>query len=166
MDKSITDSILGVCTALNKHKVQYLIVGGTAVALHGYFRWSHNQSGTLTQKYDLDIWYNPTYDNYFKLLDVLEELGQNVTEFREEQSPNPKSSFFRFEMERFTLDFLPELKGLSKFGLSFDRKEVVNFNGIDILLINFDDLIKDKEKDSRPKDLIDIKQLKAKRKFE
>ena len=165
MDKNITDSILGVCTALNKHQVQYLIVGGTAVALHGYFRWSNNQAGKFTEKYDLDIWYNPTYDNYFKLLDTLEELGQNVIEFREEQSPNPKSSFFRFEMEIFTLDFLPELKGLSKFSLSFDRREVVNFNGIDILVINFDDLIKDKETDSRPKDLIDIKQLKAKRKF-
>ncbi len=164
MDKSITDSILEVCTALNKHKVQYLIVGGTAVALHGYFRWSQNPTGTFTEKYDLDIWYNPSYDNYFKLLDALEELGQNVTEFREEQSPKPKSSFFRFEMERFTLDFLPELKGLSKFGLSFDRKEVINFNGTDILVIHFDDLIKDKETDSRPKDLIDIKQLKAKRK--
>ena len=164
MDKSITDSILEVCTALNKHNVQYLIVGGTAVALHGYFRWSYNQAGILTEKYDLDIWYNPTYDNYFKLRDALEELGQNITEFKEEKSPTPKSSFFRFEMERFTLDFLPKLKGLSKFGLSFDRREIVDFNGIDILVINFDDLIKDKETDSRPKDLIDIKELKAKRK--
>ena len=164
MDKSITDSILGVCTILKKHDVQYLIVGGTAVALHGYFRWSYNEAGKLTEKYDLDIWYNPTYGNYFKLLDALEELGQSVTEFREEQSPNPKSSFFRLEMERFTLDFLPTLKGLSKFVLSFKKREVVNFKGVDIFVINFDDLIKDKETDSRPKDLIDIKQLKGKRK--
>lgn len=164
MEKSIADNILSVCTALNKHNVQYLIVGGTAVALHGYFRWSYNQAGVPSEKYDLDIWYNPTYDNYFHLLFALEELGQDVSEFREEQSPNPKSSFFRFEMEKFTLDFLPELKGLSKFRLSFDKREVVNFNGTDILVISFDDLIKDKETDSRPKDLIDIKQLKAKRK--
>lgn len=80
------------------------------------------------------------------------------------QTPDPKSSFFKFEMEKFTLDFLPELKGLSKFGLSFERKEVVNFNGTDILVISFDDLIKNKETDARPKDLIDIKHLLAKRK--
>jgi hypothetical protein len=50
------------------HSVEYLVVGGTAVALHGYFRQSHDPSGQLMEKHDLDFWYNPTYDNYFKLL--------------------------------------------------------------------------------------------------
>ena len=68
-------------------------------------------------------------------------------------------------MERFTLDFLPELKGLLKFRLSFDKREIIDFNGTDILVISFDDLIKDKEADARPKDLLDIKQLLAKRKL-
>lgn len=94
----------------------------------------------------------------------MEELGQDVSEFREEQSPNPKNSFFRFEIEKCTIDFLPELKALPKFRRSFDKREVVSFNGIDILVIGFEDLIKDKETNARPKDLIDIKQLMAKRK--
>ena len=68
MEKSLTDEILQVCQILNKNSVQYLVVGGTAVAFHGYFRWSQNASDTPTEKFDLDIWYNPTYDNYFKLL--------------------------------------------------------------------------------------------------
>lgn len=164
MEKSLTDHILDVCKILNKHTVQYLIVGGTAVAFHGYFRWSHNSSGELTDKFDLDIWYNPTYDNYFRLLNTLEELGQDITEFREEQSPSPLKSYFRFDLEKFTLDFLPELKGLSKFKSSFDKKEIVNLKGIDIPFIAFDDLLKDKATDSRPKDLSDINQLKSKRK--
>jgi hypothetical protein len=67
-------------------------------------------------------------------------------------------------LEKFTLDFLPELKGLSKFIKSFDKKEVVNIKGLDILIINFDDLITDKAANSRPKDLLDIKELKSKRK--
>lgn len=67
-------------------------------------------------------------------------------------------------MERFTLDFLPKLKGLLKFRSSFNKKEIVNFSGTDILVISFDDLIKDKEADARQKDLIVIKQLLAKRK--
>ena len=164
MDNSITTNILKVCTTLNKHNVEYLIVGGTAVAFHGYFRWSNDHSGAPAAKYDLDIWYNPTYTNYFKLLDTLEDLGQDVSGFRQEQTPNPKSSFFKLEMEKFTLDFLPKLKGLSRFGLSFDKKEIINFNGIDILVISFDDLILDKEANARPKDLIDIKHLLAKKK--
>jgi hypothetical protein len=94
------------------HSVEYLVVGGTAVALHGYLRQSHDTSGHLMEKHDLDFWYNPTYDNYFKLLDSLEELGLDVTEFRDEIAPNPKKSFFKLEQENFKMDFLPELLGL------------------------------------------------------
>jgi hypothetical protein len=39
MEKNLTDEILWVCQILNKNDVQYLIVGGTAVAFHGYFRF-------------------------------------------------------------------------------------------------------------------------------
>lgn len=105
-----------------------------------------------------------TYDNYFNLLNALEELGQDINEFREEQSPNPLKSYFRFDLEKFTLDFLPKLKGLSKFRTSFDKKEVVNLKGIDIPFIGLDDLLVDKGTNSRLKDLSDITQLKSKRK--
>jgi hypothetical protein len=54
-------------------------------------------AGKIAEKPDLDFWYNPTYDNYFKLLNALEELGQDVTRFKDEQTPNPKKSFFRYE---------------------------------------------------------------------
>ncbi len=80
MEKNLTEEILRVCQLLNNNSVQYLIVGGTAVAFHGYFRWSQNFTGVPTEKYDLDIWY-PTYDNYFKLLNALADLGQNVKVF-------------------------------------------------------------------------------------
>ena len=89
----------------NKNAVQYLIVGGTAVAFHGYFRWSQNSSDNPTDKFDFDIWYNPTYDNYFKLLNSLTDLGQDVKEFFEEQSSNPLKSYFKFDLDKFTLDF-------------------------------------------------------------
>ena len=74
MEKSLTDDILHVCKILNKNAVQYLIVGGTAVAFHGYFRWSQNSSGAPAEKFDLDIWYNPTYENYFNLLKFFEGI--------------------------------------------------------------------------------------------
>jgi predicted nucleotidyltransferase len=164
VERSITDYILDVCKALNEQRVQYLIVGGTAVAFHGYFRWSYNSAGKPADKFDLDIWYNPTYPNYFKLLNALEQLGQDVTEFRGEQSPDPIKSYFRYDLEKFTLDFLPKLKGLSKFIKSFEKREIVNIKGVDILILNFDDLIADKAENSRPKDLLDIKELKSKRK--
>ena len=70
MDKGLRTSLLTVCGLLSKHKVEYLIVGGTAVALHGYFRMSVSIAGIPADKPDLDFWYNPSYKNYFKLLDA------------------------------------------------------------------------------------------------
>ena len=161
MEKKLIDSILEVCHVLNENDVHYLIVGGTAVAFHGYFRWSQNSSGQPAEKFDLDIWYNPTYDNYFNLLNSLAQLKQDVSEFQEEKSPNPLKSYFRFDFDNFTLDFLPKLKSVAKFRDSYKNKEVVTLKNIDIPFIGFDELLQDKAANSRPKDLLDIKQLKS-----
>ena len=56
MENNLADSILSVCKVLNKYAVQYIIVGGTAVALHDYFRQSMNLAGTVANKPDLDFW--------------------------------------------------------------------------------------------------------------
>ncbi len=159
MENNLTDNILSVCQVLNKHTVQYMVVGGVAVALHGYFRQSINLAGVVADKPDLDFWYNPTYENYFKLLNALEELGQDVSEFKEEQSPNPKKSFFKYQFENFTLDLLPELKAPLAFNVSFTNREIIIFNQIDIPFINYQDLISDKKVNARPKDIQDIEQL-------
>ncbi len=161
MEKQLTDEILRICQILNKNDVQYLIVGGTAVAFHGYFRWSQNSAGAPTEKFDLDIWYNPTYENYFKLLNGLAEPGQDVKEFFEEQSPNPLKSYFKYDLDKFTLDILPKLKGDTKFKQVYEKKEITTIRGIHIQFIGFDELLKDKAANSRPKDLADIKQLKS-----
>jgi len=97
---------------LEKHNVQYMLIGGSAVALNGYYRHSINIAGELTEKPDIDIWYNPTYENYYNTLKVMEELGQDITEFRKEQNPNPRKSFFKLDFDNFTLDILPEIKQL------------------------------------------------------
>ncbi|HEX8315043.1 MAG TPA: hypothetical protein VF609_08625 [Flavisolibacter sp.] len=105
MESSLGDSILGVCRTLNKFSVEYIIVGGTAVALPGHYRHSMNIAGEITEKPDLDFWYNPTYDNYFKLLNALEDLRQDVTKFREEQTPSPKKSLLGMNLKVLHLTF-------------------------------------------------------------
>lgn len=44
--------------ALNKHGIEYLLVGGYAVIYHGYNRTTG----------DIDIWVKKTEDNYRKLV--------------------------------------------------------------------------------------------------
>lgn len=164
MNGNLPERLLAVCGVFNDHGVEYLAVGGTAVALHGYYRLSTNSAGAVTDKPDVDLWYNPTYGNYFKLLRALEALGQDVRVFQAEQAPNPKKSFFRYEFEQFTLDLLPELKAALAFGASYRVRELFMLDEVAIPLISLDDLLADKAANARPKDLIDIAHLKANRK--
>lgn len=164
MDKGLRDSLLTVCGLLDKHGVEYLIVGGAAVALHGYFRMSISVAGFQAEKPDLDFWYNPTYKNYFCLLDAIAELGEDVSEFKNETTPTPQQSFFKLNFEAFTIDFLPELPGLSKFRKSYEKKEVVDVEGTNIPFIDFDDLIANKLALQREKDITDVEELKKRHK--
>lgn len=137
-----------------------MIIGGTAVALNGYYRHSVNLAGEITDKPDIDIWYNPTFGNYFNILKVMEELVQNITEFKNEQSPNPRKSFFRLDFDNFTLDLLPQIKAPIKFSDANKRKETVEVAETQIHFMDYFDLMQDKKANARKKDLADIEQLK------
>ncbi|MFT3702464.1 MAG: hypothetical protein QM802_08845 [Agriterribacter sp.] len=160
MKDSLQDSLLTVCKLLEKYNVKYMLVGGMAVALNGYYRHSINTAGELTDKPDIDIWYNPTYENYFNILKVMNELGQDITEFKNEQSPNPRKSFFKLNFDNFTLDILPVIKGNIKFIDANQRKETIELEKTPIYFLNYLDLIEDKKATARKKDLEDIEQLK------
>jgi hypothetical protein len=106
---------------------------------------------------------NPTYENYYNLLNALEDLGEDVKEFKDEKIPYPKKSFFKYEFKDFTLDLLPQLKAPLKFSRCYEKREIVNFNDIDIAFISLENLIEDKKATCRPKDLSDIEHLKNKK---
>ena len=117
-------------------------------------------AGVPADRPDVDIWYNPSYANYFKLLEALADLGQDIRKYKNEQSPNPRKSFFKHEFEYFSLDLLPEIKASLRFGTAFSRKEIMELDGAAIPFIDFEDLIADKEAAARPKDFLDIQHLR------
>lgn len=53
---------------LNEHKVKYLLVGGYAVSLHGYIRYTS----------DMDIWILSNKTNAKKIVNVLKDFN-NLT---------------------------------------------------------------------------------------
>ncbi len=163
MNNALIDNTLRICAALHSHHVEYMIVGGTAVALHGFFRVSTNAAGVPVTKPDLDFWYNPTYPNYYKLLDALASLEINVTSFKAEKSPDPKRSFFKYDFEEFTLDFLPRLKADLVFRNAFESAVTINYQNVPISFLAYEDLIKDKLTNPRKKDIEDVDELKKRR---
>ena len=163
MENNLLEGLPVVCEILNKHGVEYLIIGGAAVALHGHPRYSMDAAGNVAEKSDFDFWYNPTYDNYYKLLDAIHELGEDVSLFRAEKAPDPKRSFFTINREKSTIDLLPEVPGLGKFRTSFNNKVTSTIGEITVPVISYEDLITSKQKQGRSKDVEDIKQLNLRR---
>lgn len=160
MHHNFRKSLLAVCSLLEKYDVKYMLVGGAAVALTGYYRHSVNMAGEITEKPDIDIWYTPTYENYLSILKVIETLGQDITEFKNERDLNPRESFFKLDFEDFTLDFLPKIKASIKFSEAYQRVETVELDKVKIHFISFQDLLEDKRASARKKDEEDIEHLK------
>ncbi|MFT4023793.1 MAG: hypothetical protein QM664_08440 [Flavihumibacter sp.] len=94
------------------------------------------------------------------MIDVLEDLGQDVKVFRDEQTPDPKRSFFRYQFPLFTLDFLPSIKLQLKFWEAYNRTFELDLGSFILPVIPYEDLLKDKIAVSRPKDISDIEALK------
>jgi hypothetical protein len=160
MQSSFIQHILEVCKTLNEYSVEYLIIGGTSVGFHGYYRDTTDGLGRVLGKHDFDFWFNPTLENYQNILKAIRALGKDVSRLENESAANPKKSFLRFEFEEFKIDFLPEVTGLKSFGKSFSTKHQSKVNDIIINILSLDDLIAAKEVNPRPKDLEDILQLK------
>lgn len=157
--KNLIDCTKHNCKILNHHKVEYLIIGGTAVAIHGYPRLSTAPDGSTLGKHDLDFWYNPTYENYFKLVKALKDIGFE-SNFLYEKKPDPRKSFFKYEFEHYKIDFLPNVKGLDKFYKAYNNRFLINLDGIEISVISYKDLITTKEFSNREKDRVDIEMLR------
>lgn len=163
MDSDLKAHLVALCGLLERSCVHYMLVGGTAVALHGYYRHSMGPMGQPAEKPDIDIWFSPTYENYYHLLLAPEALGSDVSEYRNELDPDPKKSFFKLDLGEFTLDALPKIHADIPFAQAFGRKETVLWEGVPIHYIGFDDLIEDKRRSARLKDQADIEHLKRQR---
>lgn len=135
---------------LNKYHVNYILVGGYAVILHGYPRYTG----------DLDIWVQCSEDNYNKLLNAMHEFGLFTTHFSLEKFLHSKNEdVHTFGIPPRRIDIMLDVKGL-EFETAFDQSEISIINNVDVRLIHLKDLIKSKAAAGRHKDLNDIEHLK------
>lgn len=132
---------------LTKHQVEFLLVGGYAVVLHGYIR----STG------DMDLWIDRTDENYKKLKKVYIDFSAPI--FPEEEFSNPKFNVWGIGVEPSKIEILTQVDGL-QFNESYKKREYFKVDKLQIPYIDFEDLIKNKLASGRHKDLADIEQLK------
>ena len=133
---------------LIKHKAEYLIVGGYAVGIHGHPRYTG----------DLDIWLNPTEANAALILQSVNEFGFSSFNLKVEDFTKP-GNVIQLGYPPLRIDLLTEIDGVS-FEESFRNRKEVEIDGIVVNFIGYHELLKNKQKTGRPRDIDDLKNLK------
>jgi hypothetical protein len=133
---------------LNQQEVEYLVVGGYAVAFHGHPRYTG----------DIDIWVNPTNSNAGNLIRAVEEFGFEVEPLKQVDFEN-ETVAFHLGSPPVRIDIMNRMISGRKFMDCYPRRVEMEMEGIKIYYIGQQDLIANKKASGRHMDLGDIENL-------
>ncbi len=133
--------------ALTHANVRYMLVGGYSVVLHGYARTTG----------DLDIWVEPTSENYARLAQAFRLFGLPLFDMTEDNFLGSLGhEVFTFGRPPVAIDVMTTVKGLD-FGSAFTHSLLSEVDGLLIRLLSRADLLIAKRAAGR--DLNDIEHL-------
>lgn len=149
MGNIFNDDFRDFIKELNKHAVDYVLVGGYAVILHGYRRTTG----------DMDVWVKNDKANYQKLVKAFYSFGLPLIDMTEENFLNTeKMDVFSYGRSPVTIDILTAVKGCN-FDDAFEKSEIFIENELPIRFINLNTLRDAKKAAGRYKDLDDLEKL-------
>jgi hypothetical protein len=132
---------------LNEHEVRYLLIGGYAVGYHGYARATE----------DMYIWVATHPDNAQKLVSVLKKFGFD--------SPDLSSALFmqenkiiRMGLPPIRLEITTSISGVL-FDECYQGRIIDQLDGVEVSLIDLENLKKNKQASGRAKDIADLEKL-------
>jgi hypothetical protein len=131
----------------NSHQVEYLIIGGYAVAYHGYPRATA----------DINLWIASTAENSEKVVSVLTEFGFGLPELTPELFQKP-DQVIRMGVAPMRVEILTGISGL-EFSQCYPRRIVDRLDDIEVNLIDLTSLKINKKAAGRHKDLDDLENL-------
>ncbi len=134
--------------ALNEQDVEYVLVGGMAVILHGYVR------GTG----DMDVWVNKTKENYRRLKKAYQQFCMPLFDMTEENFLGDEYDVFGIGVPPVKIEVMTSVKGLL-FDETYAMAQTYEEDGLQIKFIHINHLIEAKKASGRFRDLDDIEQL-------
>ncbi|MEM9186466.1 MAG: DUF6036 family nucleotidyltransferase [Planctomycetota bacterium] len=132
---------------LNSEKVEYLLVGGFAVALHGYVRSTS----------DIDAWVAATEENAPKVVTVLRRFGFSHDSAKESMFKQ-EGKVFQIGLPPMRIDLLTKVSGVD-FATAYSRREAKSVGNLTLQVISLEDLRANKLASGRNKDLADLDNL-------
>lgn len=137
---------------LNAHSVDYMVVGGYALAFHGKPR----NTG------DLEIWIEISETNATKLLKVLVDFGFGNLNFKKEDFTKP-GYITQIGYPPLRIDILNTIDGV-EFKDAYPNSKIIKTENLEIRFIGLKDFIQNKSASGRPQDLVDIQEIKKRSK--
>lgn len=132
----------------NDHQVKYLVVGGYAVIKYAEPRYTK----------DIDLWVSADRDNAAAVYKALSAFGAPLVGLTENDFAH-EGYFYQLGVAPVRVDVLMSIPGL-KFEQAWEKRVMVDFDGIMIPFISKQDLITSKVASGRPQDLIDAQLLR------
>ena len=132
---------------LNSNDVEYLLIGGYAVGIHGYIRTTN----------DLDIWVNLSPENAARIERVLREFGFAVDALTSDLFLAP-NSVVRLGVPPIRIEVLTSISGV-QFETCYAEKEMVQIEEMLVPVISLARLRENKAASGRAKDLADLENL-------
>ena len=133
--------------SLNASNVRYLVVGGYAVALHGYVRYTK----------DLDVWIEPKLQNANNVLSALTAFGFGSLDITADDFLE-EGNIIQLGYPPNRIDLITSLKGLM-FENCYPERVQVEIQGVLIDFIDIENLKTNKKATGRPQDLADLENL-------
>lgn len=133
--------------SLNDSQVRYLVVGGYAVAMHGYPRYT---------KY-LDVWIQMTVENAVRIIQALDNFGFGALGLKS-QDFLEEDTIIQLGYPPRRIDIITTLPGIT-FDECFGARLETEVDGIQVNFIDLENLKKNKRAAGRAQDLADVENL-------
>ncbi len=133
--------------SLNANQVRYLVVGGYAVALHGYPRYTK----------DLDIWIESIPENAARLVLALDAFGFGSLGLQAQDFLEP-DQIIQLGYPPNRVDLMTSVPGV-QFDPCYDARVEVSIEGVNVNFIDLENLKKNKKASGRLQDLADLEKL-------
>ncbi|HJX28941.1 MAG TPA: DUF6036 family nucleotidyltransferase [Thermoanaerobaculia bacterium] len=134
---------------LLSQNVEFLVVGGHAVAFHGYPR--------LTE--DVDLLIRPTLENGSRILRALDLFGFGSIGLTAEDFTAP-DRMIQLGRAPNRIDLLTQIWGLS-FEEAWASRVPAELDSLEVFVIGREELIRNKRATARPQDLADAEKLEG-----
>ncbi len=143
-----SDDVRELILLFKKHNVDFAVCGGFAVAHYGFVR--------MTMDFDLLV--NPSKDNAKRIMMALEEFGFGQVGVSAGDFEKPGTAVSLGEQPN-QIDLLTSMSSVPA-GEILDRAATTRIGKIEVKVVSYNDLIVAKQEADRPKDRIDLDELK------